>query len=96
MRATALRLYLRSIAANVRAFRIRRGLTQEALAERADLDLSYEQRVERAATNLSVRVLVALAVALGIAPGRLLRRTKLRSARPGRPRKLRSGKNDAG
>lgn len=87
MRATYLHLYLRSIAANVRTFRRRRGLTQEALAELADLDLSYEQRVERGATNLSVRILVSLAVALGVAPSRLLRRARLKTTGRGRPRK---------
>ena len=78
---------LASIAANVRGLRARRGLTQEALAQRADQDLAYVQRVERAATNLSVRVLFALARALGVSPGQLLRPRALPPSRRGRPLK---------
>ena len=73
-----LALYLRSVAANLRRLRLRRGLTQEALAERAGLDLSYEQRVERGATNLSMSVLVALARALGFRRGYSFARLVLR------------------
>jgi transcriptional regulator with XRE-family HTH domain len=82
-----LAIYLRSVAANVRRLRRRRGLTQEALAELAGLDLSYEQRVERGVTNLSMSVLVALASALEVAPSLLLRRTRLSPVRRGRPKR---------
>jgi len=75
------------VGANVRRIRVRRGLTQEALAERAAIDLTTEQRIERGATNLTVSVLVALADSLGVAPGLLLRAAKLTPARRGRPRK---------
>jgi transcriptional regulator with XRE-family HTH domain len=81
--------FLGSIAANVRRWRIRRGLTQEALAERAGQDLSYLQRVERGATNLSVAVLFSLAVALDVSPGLLVRRARLPPPRRGRPPKRR-------
>jgi DNA-binding XRE family transcriptional regulator len=80
--------YLRYIAGNVRAWRIRRGLTQEALAEIADLDLRFIQRIERGLTNLSMAVLVALADALDVAPQALLRAAKMSPSRPGRPRKV--------
>jgi transcriptional regulator with XRE-family HTH domain len=79
--------YLRFIAANTRAWRIRRGLTQEALAEIADLDLRFIQRIERGSTNLSMAVLVALADALDVPPPALLREAKMSPSRPGRPRK---------
>ena len=85
-----LAVYLRSIGANVRRLRLQRGLTQEALAELADLDLSYEQRVERGSTNLSLAVLVALARALGVAPSLLLRKARLPAVRRGRPTKRRA------
>ena len=75
------------IAANVRRTRIRRGLTQEALAELAEIDVTYVQRVERAEVNLSINVLVALADALEVAPTRLLRRAVMPARRVGRPRK---------
>ena len=64
---------------------MQRGFTQEMLAEHADIDLSYEQRIERGATNLSMSVLVALASALDVSPARLLRRARLLPPRRGRP-----------
>jgi transcriptional regulator with XRE-family HTH domain len=76
------------IAANVRRERLRHGLTQERLAEAADLDLRFLQRVERGSTNLSIAVLVALADALDVAPGALLRPAKLSPAQRGRPKKV--------
>jgi transcriptional regulator with XRE-family HTH domain len=79
--------FLRSIAANVRQARKRRGLTQEALAERAAQDLSYLQRIERGSTNLSVRVLLALAMALDVPPSWLVRKARLPPAKRGRPPK---------
>ncbi len=79
--------YLSFIAANTRRWRLRRGLTQEGLAEMADLDLRFIQRIERGNTNLSVSALVALADALGVEPSRLFRAAKLTPPRPGRPRK---------
>lgn len=78
---------LESIAANVRRLRSTRGLTQEALAERAGQDLSYLQRVERGATNLSIGVLLALAHALDTHPARLLRHASLPAVKRGRPPK---------
>jgi transcriptional regulator with XRE-family HTH domain len=75
------------VAANVRRLRIRRGLTQEALAERAGIDLTTEQRIERGATNLTLAVLVALAESLEVAPGLLLRAAKVVPVPRGRPRK---------
>jgi len=80
--------FLRSIAANVRQARRRRGLTQEALAERAGQDLSYLQRVERGTTNLSARVLLALAMALDVPPSLLVRKARLAPVKRGRPRRV--------
>jgi transcriptional regulator with XRE-family HTH domain len=80
-------IYLRYIAANTRRYRLRRGLTQEGLAEIADLDLRFLQRIERGSTNLSISVLVALADALTIAPTALFREAEMAPSKPGRPRK---------
>lgn len=80
------------IGANVRRLRLAKGLTQEALAEAADLDLRFLQRVERAQTNVSVPVIVALADALEVLPGALFRKGVLPEAKPGRPRKARSSR----
>ena len=78
--------HIRYVGANVRRLRLRLGLTQEALAERANLEVRFVQRVERAETNLSVAVLVDLAAALSVAPGRLFKRAELQPAQRGRPR----------
>lgn len=73
------------IGANVYRARLRNGWTQEKLAEAADLDLRFLQRVERGKTNLSVVVVVALADALGVTPGSLFKKAVLPEVRRGRP-----------
>ena len=87
VRKNRLVTFLRFIAANTRSWRLRRGLTQEGLAEMADLDLRFIQRIERGTTNLSISVLIALADALDVNPTLLFRVAKLSPSRPGRPRK---------
>jgi transcriptional regulator with XRE-family HTH domain len=78
---------LQSIAANVRRLRRKRSLTQEQLAERTGLDLSYVQRIERAERSVSLAKLAALADALDVAPAVLLRSAALPRPRRGRPPK---------
>ena len=75
------------IGANTLRLRQQRGVTQERLAELADLDLRFIQRIERAARNLSIGVLVPLADALGVDPRELLAPAELLPARRGRPKK---------
>lgn len=82
--ANAIR-YREYIAANVSTLRRRAGMTQAQLAEAADLDLRFVQRIEHASTNLSVSVLVVLADALGVLPSQLLSTATLAPSRPGRP-----------
>lgn len=53
----------------------------------SEQDTSYLQRIERGATNLSVRVLFSIARALGVTPASLLRHAKLAPVRRGRPKK---------
>lgn len=77
---------MRHVAANVRRHRLRRGLTQEKLAEESDLDLTYVQRVERGTANASIRVIVALADALDVPIGSLFRLAVLKPPQRGRPR----------
>ena len=79
------RRFFTYIGANVRRGRERTGLTQEKLAEDAELDLRYVQRVERGGTNPSAAVLVALADALGVTPGSLFKKAALPPAKAGRP-----------
>lgn len=67
--------------------RLQRGLTQEQLAEMADIDVRYLVRIQRATERASLDVLVALAEALGVQPDRLLRPASVERARAGRPSK---------
>jgi transcriptional regulator with XRE-family HTH domain len=76
---------LRSIAANVRELRLRRGLTQAELAERADVDLRLVQRVERAERDFAVSAFVKLGTALDVRLDALVRPATLHPARRGRP-----------
>lgn len=58
-------------AANVRQLRSERGLTQEALAERADLQLSYVAKIETSQRQPGVLVIAKLARGLDVDPGEL-------------------------
>lgn len=75
------------IAANVRQIRSKRGLTQEALAEAVGVDLRFIQKVESGKASISLGTLVAIADALGVKPGVLLKEAELPEAKRGRPRK---------
>jgi transcriptional regulator with XRE-family HTH domain len=78
---------LESIAANVRRCRLRQGLTQETVAEYAEIDLTYLQRIERGRANITVSVLLGIADALDVEPDRLFRPARLEPARRGRPKR---------
>jgi transcriptional regulator with XRE-family HTH domain len=85
----ALELMLQ-LGGNVQRLRLKRGWTQEHLAELAGLDLSYAQRVERGEVNLTLSSLANFADALGVQPGVLLRAGKPPVIRRGRPRAKRT------
>ncbi len=55
-----------ALAAQLRAVRERRGLTQEALAERAGMDRSYVSGIERGRHNVPLDTICRLAWALGM------------------------------
>lgn len=58
---------------NVRRERLARGLTQQELAGRLEMERSYLSELERGRRNPTVRVLGALAQALGVEPWELLK-----------------------
>ena len=62
----------RLIGQQIRALRKERGLTQEALAERADLSVPYLSHVERGVKKVSLESLARIAAALGVTADRLL------------------------
>lgn len=80
---------LESIAANVRRLREKRGWSQARLAEEIDVAERYVQKIEAGKVNLGVTTLVALADALDVTPGRLLRTATRPPTKVGRPRSRR-------
>jgi transcriptional regulator with XRE-family HTH domain len=56
----------------IKALRLRRELTQEALGERAGINYKYLGAIERGERNPSVKQLLKLAQALGVEPHELL------------------------
>ena len=56
----------KSLAARVRALRVERGPSQEALAYEVGIDRTYQSQIERGVGNPSLRVLCAIAVALKV------------------------------
>ena len=67
------RAYRKIVAENVCKFRQKLGLTQEGLAEKADMHWTYISGVERCKYNISLDSIVRLAKALGRAPHELLK-----------------------
>lgn len=82
--------YLAYVGANVRRWRIRRGLTQLELAELVEMDLRFLQRIEAGAVNLRFRSFIRVAERLSVEPRALLRKVKIHDKKHGRPKKARS------
>ena len=61
------------LAQNLRRYRAERGLSQEELAHRADIDRTYISSLERQQYGASVDVVESLAKVLEVAPHELLR-----------------------
>jgi transcriptional regulator with XRE-family HTH domain len=63
---------LRSLGQSIAKHRRTKDLTQDALAEKADLDRTYLSDIERGVRNPGIRNVVLIAKALGITPSKLL------------------------
>ena len=63
---------MRSLGATIRALRIERGLSQETLADLANLDRSYMSSIERGLRNISVLNMARIAAALQVPLGDLV------------------------
>jgi transcriptional regulator with XRE-family HTH domain len=74
------------IGANVRRLRVERGWTQVELAKAAGLKERYVQILETGAANPTVKVLIDVAAALGVAPTDLFAEAKLEPRPAGNPR----------
>ena len=81
MKATAL------VAWNVRKLRVKRGLSQEALAVDAGVDRSYVGRIERGIENPTAETLERLAAALDVPVAELLAVPKANEKPPATLRK---------
>jgi transcriptional regulator with XRE-family HTH domain len=77
----------RLLAKNVRRLRDAKGLSQEKLAELADLRQAHVSEIESGLTNLTLDNLQVLAVALGVRPMDLLSERPNNDAPKGRGRK---------
>lgn len=64
--------YIHLFGANIRAYRIQLGLTQEQLAEIANLHRTYIGAIERGDRNVSLKNIVHIAEALRVEPYMLL------------------------
>ena len=62
----------RTIGANLRAYRLERGLSQEAFARVLDVHRTYMGGLERGERNLTLRTVERLAAKLGLEPLELL------------------------
>jgi transcriptional regulator with XRE-family HTH domain len=58
--------------ANVRHYRLAAGLSQEAVAERMDVDRAYVSMIERGGQNATLLSIHEAAQALGVMPADLL------------------------
>jgi transcriptional regulator with XRE-family HTH domain len=64
----------RTVGRNLRAYRLQRGLSQEAFAEVLGVHRTYMGGLERGERNLTLKSLERLAAAVGMDPIDLLRR----------------------
>jgi transcriptional regulator with XRE-family HTH domain len=76
---------LLNVGRRVAELRASQKLTQEELAERAGISARYIQRIEAGHENLTLTTMASVAKALGVEVASLLRKSKLKPAKAGRP-----------
>lgn len=67
----------RKVAKVIRENRKRVGISQEVLAEKADIDRTYVSMIERGKVNITLVVAFKIAKALGISPSKLFRNIEI-------------------
>lgn len=65
---------LTQVGQRIRNLRVRRGWSQERLADEAGVDRSYMSGIERGVRNSSILTLAKVALALGVSPSLLLQK----------------------
>ncbi|MFC2116972.1 helix-turn-helix domain-containing protein [Bacteroidota bacterium] len=65
--------FISAFGENLRKIRLAKGISQEDLADKADLTLSQVGRIERGVINTSISMVYSLAAALEIEPLELFR-----------------------
>ncbi len=69
---TDFQLFLKQVGNNLKRVRTSKGLTQEIVAEKNNIDYKYYQRMEAGAVNITVKTLYKLSKSLDIDPKILL------------------------
>lgn len=77
----------RWFAANVRAYRYERGLSQGRLAEAAKISRGEVQKIESARVDVGLDIIARLATALDVEIGALFAKARMGSRPVGAPRK---------
>lgn len=65
-----------ALSTNIKRIRKERGISQEKLALKADIDRSYMSELERQLANPSIEALLKIGNALEVAPSELLKISK--------------------
>jgi transcriptional regulator with XRE-family HTH domain len=74
-----LQILKESLSQNIKRLRKERGISQEKLALKAEIDRSYMSELERCLANPSIDALLRISNALEVAPSELLQLTKKKS-----------------
>jgi transcriptional regulator with XRE-family HTH domain len=89
MAAESTRSVQRAVGLRMIELRRRRGLTQEDLAEVIGVLAPNYARIEQGRQNVTLDTLVKIARALNVRVAELFKQPRLRSVRPGRPKRVR-------